>query len=239
MYKGNTCNSHTFKTILNHCLVLSLFFAVSAPVLAEQPTPIMSCTAISVPGKYILVTDLSASSSCITITASNVELKLDGHTITGPYAGADGASGISAVNVSGLNLKGPGILTNFGRGLSFSGVDTSSVKGITSEGNFFGFVINRYSSNLSENNEFKDNVATGNHQHGFTMNGASHNTLKSNYASNNLADGILLANGTSNVFNDNTATGNSIRDLYDANPYCDNNNWKDNTFYTSNQVCIH
>jgi hypothetical protein len=69
---------------------------------SSQPININSCTTINSPGHYRLAADLTfnpgpaglpSSSTCITIGASNVDLDLNGHTITGPGGGADGTAG--------------------------------------------------------------------------------------------------------------------------------------------------
>src|ERR1044072_6051707 len=71
---------------------------------SSQPIDLNGCTTINSPGQYRLVAnltfnagpaDLPSSSTCLTIGASNVDLNLNGHTITGPGGGADGAAGRS------------------------------------------------------------------------------------------------------------------------------------------------
>src|SRR5262249_9879245 len=164
----------------------------------------------------------TSTGTCITISASNVSLDLNGHSITGPSGGGDGTSGITSAGQTKLTIKGAGVISNFGRGVDFEGVDGSEVRGVTVSGNFFGFVVNRdfvtpNLSNLSEGNLFRFNTATGNAQHGFTINGGSNNSFLNNVASNNGAAGILLAVGTGNQFRFNTAQGNA-GDLADNNP---------------------
>lgn len=45
-----------------------------------------------------------SSSTCITVEASDVDLKLNGHTITGPGDGSDGAAGVSPQNNNNTDL---------------------------------------------------------------------------------------------------------------------------------------
>lgn len=284
-------------TGLTVCVLVGLLFALAGAVQADDAIPISSCTTISMPGEFELIANLTASpgTTCITITASDVELELNGHTISGPGGGVDDfKAGIQVVGVMDVEIEGPGVVTGFARGIDFNGVDDSEVKGVTAMGNFFGFVVNRDFftpdlTNLSENNEFEDNVSTGNNVHGFTLNGASNNQFEDNIASNNSDVGILLFDGTGNeveenttngngmdgikvgggatsgghVIEENTANGNdvhgihilagstdntieentalnnnSVDDLVDDNPNCDDNTWEDNQFGTANQTCI-
>src|ERR1043165_9209904 len=91
---------------------------------SSQPININSCTTINSPGQYRLAADLTfkpggpaglpSSSTCITIGASNVDLDLNGHTITGPGGGADGTAGISVTAKTMVDIKGPGVITIFG-----------------------------------------------------------------------------------------------------------------------------
>ena len=247
---------------LSSALVAGILFALPSKGQAAASVSINSCTTISSPGHYELVANLTSAVTCISINASHVKLKLNGHTITGPSGGSDGASGITVVGVTHVDIEGPGVITNFGRGVDFGGVDFSEVKGVTAIGNFFGFIVNGIPNNRSEKNWFRGNTATGNNQHGFTQNGASDNNFLNNVASNNGANGFEVLDGTSSQLKENTTNGNggagirlgtgsignSVRgntaqsnssvDLADDNPNCDNNVWMSNVFNTANQACI-
>lgn len=126
------------------------------------------------------------------------------------------------------------MVTNFTFGVNFQDLDSSTVQSVTSTGNFFGFVVNAG----SDGNLFSGNTASGNAQHGFTMNGASNNSFLNNVASNNGVNGIFLFAGTGNQFDGNTAQGNGGTDLVDNNAACDSNTWTNNVFNTKNQACI-
>ena len=194
-------------------ILTALLVALPWTGQAAPPVSINSCTTISTPGHYELVADLTSFTTCIRITASHVHLKLNGHTITGPFAGVDGTQGIQVVGVTKVDIEGPGVITNFGRGIDFEGVDFSEVKGVTSTGNFHGIVVQRdfvtpNLDNLSEKNWFRGNTSTGNAHHGFTLNGTSENNFVNNTASNNGESGIFLFNGTGNQVKVNTTNGN-------------------------------
>jgi parallel beta-helix repeat (two copies) len=202
-----------FKTVATTAFSLTILIGLLFPLTkigqADPPVSINSCQTITTRGHYKLVADLTSFDTCITVNASHVHLDLNGHTITGPFNFADGPSGIMVVGVTHVDINGPGVITNFGRGVDFEGVDFSEVKDVTSTSNFFGFVVNRDSNNnLSEKNWFRGNTSTANNQHGFTMNGASDNNFLNNVASNNGALGILIVDGSANQLKSNTTNGN-------------------------------
>lgn len=104
------------------------------------------------------------------------------------------------------------------------------------------------------------NTATGNTGDGITLVGSANkvtgNTADDNGGNglavaitsslNKLVDNIASANGQvgitvsglSNLIKGSEALANTVLDLEDTNPNCDNNKWKSNTFSTSSQACI-
>jgi parallel beta-helix repeat protein len=201
-------NKNTSKRIATPILlgtILSaLILAFSETSNAAPPIAINSCTEINTSGNYKLVADLTSESNCITIFASNVNLRLDGHTITG--AGANTLwSGILIVGQTNVNIKGPGVITNFAFGVHFSGTDSSEVTDVTATNNSHGFVL----TDFAEENSFRRNTATGNVSRGFFLEGASNNSFLSNVASNN-EFGFILGDGTGNHLKENTTNGNSV-----------------------------
>jgi parallel beta-helix repeat protein len=230
-------NTRAFKTFASTTfnLTLGLVFLLVLPVTshASQPIEINSCTTITASGDYKLVADLTAPGDCITVDASKVDLDLNGHSLTGPGQGSN-ASGILIVNETKVDIKGPGVVTNFSFGINFEGVDHSEVKGVTATGNRFGFIVNRDFAtpdlnNLSEHNWFRDNTVTGNNQHGFTLNGASNNNLVGNVASNNGVFGIFLFDGTGNQIKANTTNGNGADGIRAGQGISTEHTIKDNT----------
>ena len=57
------------------------------PTLTSTGTPLSACTDITTSGAYYLSTDLTSSNTCFRIDADNVDLNLNGHTLT--VTGAD------------------------------------------------------------------------------------------------------------------------------------------------------
>ena len=210
--------------------VVAIMQFTIAFALAADPTPVTTCgTVINTPGNYQLANDLlNCPGDGIDIVSSNVTLILNGHQIVGTDNGQEGltvgiAVGIGvATGVSQVKINGPATISNFGQsGLGFEGVSSSSVVGVTSTGNKFGFTVNAAfgagnPSLRSVGNKFNGNTATGNFGHGFTLNGADQNTFRGNDSSGNglipAGQGFLLFDATGNIvggntFNQNTGAG--------------------------------
>jgi parallel beta-helix repeat protein len=216
-------------------LTVGLVFLLVLPVTsqASHPIEINSCATITASGDYKLVADLAASGDCIKVEASKVDLDLNGHTVTGPGQGSD-ASGIIIVNETKVDIRGPGVVTNFSFGINFQGVARSEVKGVTATGNRFGFVVNRDFvtpdlNHLSEQNWFRENTATGNNQHGFTVSGGSNNNFVGNVASNNGGVGIFLFDDTGSQVKANTTNGNGEDGIRAGQGISTGHTIKDNT----------
>jgi parallel beta-helix repeat protein len=206
---------------------LTLLFAVQ--VWAADPIPVTTCgTVISAPGTYQLVNDLvNCPQDGIDIVSSDVHLILNGHQISGSGGAAQGnvntygiAVGIGVpTGVSNVKINGPATISNFGQGgVGFEGVSSSTVVGVTSTGNKFGFNVNAAfgagnPSLRSTGNKFNGNTATANAGHGFTLNGADQNTFRGNDSSGNGfvfgAEGFFLFDATGNVVEGNTFDQNN------------------------------
>ena len=206
---------------------------------------------IESPGAYYLATDLTCPGTAITILASDVHLRLDGHTLQGLSRLSEG---IEVLHATGIVIQGPGTVTGFGDGVTLGFVDSSRVIGVTATGNkTYGFGLL-----FSSNNLFQGNVATlnslgigifeGNENmliNNFLMNNsrgidlfvAYLNKFYANIANGNVL-GFNLVASTQNEIHGNTALSNSDQDMFDSQPNCDDNQWQGNRFDTANQECI-
>ncbi|MBZ5507554.1 MAG: hypothetical protein LAO78_19000 [Acidobacteriia bacterium] len=182
----------------------------------------------------------------------------------GISVGVGVASGNSHVHIVGpgtITNFGAGILFEQ---VSFSSVNNVI---INNNGASFaiggGFAAGCAEACPSTKNDFTGNTVSL-AEFGFILDGANDNTLRDNNASNTFigillalaatgndvranttnlnVGGIVLGIGGSDVTNNdithNTALNNAEADLFDANPNCDSNTWKHNTFVTANQPCI-
>lgn len=163
---------------------------------AAKVTSLTSCQAIRSPGKYRLDANVSTSSVlCFEITANDVTLNLNSHTITGNSA----AFGILVLGGSGAKIRGPGTVTSFGAGIDVNGTN-GSVRGVTAtENSFEGIDLE------SPGNTVKGNVTTSNSFGIFVDGGATGNTIIGNYSHGNSTDDLVDFNSNcdSNVWRGN------------------------------------
>lgn len=75
-------------------------------------------------------------------------------------------------------------------------------------------------------------------QFGIYLYKSTDNEIEENKVNGNFVLGIYNQIGTGIEVGENTALGNGAFDLIDDTFNCDNNEWEDNTFVTSNQPCI-
>ena len=214
-------------------LLAGVLSAIAGVAQAAGPPTAVSCgSAITAPGQYFLAADCTGAG--ITIAASDVHLKLMGHTMTGslPFVFFDG---VSASNVSHVHIEGPGTITNYNNGVNFVGVSDSHVEQVNATANRRGlYLFNSTTDTHVNNNVFSMNVLEG-----VIVDLSSDNHLNNNQSIGNGTYGIDVATGsTGNHVNGNTALGNGLFDLFDGNISCDNNKWNGNTFVSRNQSCI-
>jgi hypothetical protein len=221
----------TMKRLSLLILLAGLLAAVSVgPAMADPPMPVTCGQTIIAPGQYVLAGDCGPLG--ITIAASDVHLKLDGHTMTG----SSFLDGLVVLNVSHLHIEGPGTIRSYDVGIDFNGVSDSHVEQVTSVNNQRdGFGIDNVTNIHVNNSVFSMNGRVGLL---FATN-CTDNHVNNNQTVGNGSIGIQLNSGSNHV-NGNTALGNGQFDLYDGNANCDDNKWNGNTFNTSNNPsCIH
>src|SRR5436309_7448561 len=97
-------------------LLAGVLIVCAGQAAADTPTGVTCGSAITAPGQYFLMGDCMGAG--ITITASDVHLKLMGHTMTGslPLVFFDG---VSASKVSHVQIEWQGTITNYNHGIKF------------------------------------------------------------------------------------------------------------------------
>lgn len=206
---------------------------VAVPTAAAAPPMGVSCgSTISQPGDYFLMGDCSGVG--IRIAASDVKLKLDGHTMNGGVF----SSVFDGVDVSGSRVlvEGPGTITHYMLGIAlFPSSSGDEVIGTTTNANVQGVQIN------GSGDEVVYASASGNANGILLLPGATGNNVVANTTDGNGFAGIHLdAGATANEIHGNTALNNGSFDLADDNPGCDSNDWSGNHFAnSSNPSCIH
>jgi parallel beta-helix repeat protein len=187
-------------------IVLPLTLVAVAPTQAA--TKISSCpVTISAPGVYQVTQDLTYSGpdTAITILASNVDLHLGNHTLTGSGGAVWGVVVQSAANVSIHN----GTVQGFVVGIHLQGTVDNKVANLTSiQNGYSGIAVRVGSTGATVTN------CTAN-QNGFLGiqlgTGSSGNTLTRNTVNGNGVYGFYIVNGASfNTVTNNTANGNQV-----------------------------
>lgn len=238
----------------------------------HKATAITDCgTVINDSGRYFVANDLKECPDfAISITASHVEVELRGHTIQGTLGNNAIVANGGELGLSDLEIVGPGTVTGGTAGIAFANVHHSRVHGLTLVRNNFGMAVNSsdftsdttVAATVSTDNQFRDNLITGNTFHGITVNGGDENKFIHNNLSNNGSHGLFLftANkniarentadvnggsgidtgtfGSGNMINDNIALGNNGPDLRDENGDCVHNTWGNNSFGSNSPACI-
>ena len=205
----------------------------------HDATAITTCgTMISQPGRYFIANDLSGCAGIIvSITVSDVQLELRDHTILGdqtnPVISVNGGGTV----LSNVEIAGPGTVTGGITGIEFQDVHSSRVHNLVVVGNLNdGITVNTsipitVSAASTEtnhhDNEFHNNVVTGNRVNGITSTGGTNDEFRDNVVSGNSSDGISLTNGTNDEFRDNVVTGNLINGITVTGGM--NNEFRDNT----------
>ena len=196
-----------------------------AMAIYDCSTPININTA----GRYFLLKDLKQCSG-VSITASDVELELRGHTIQGSSSSVlinvDGGP----TSLSNIEIEGPGTLAGGGIGILFQNVHRSRVNNVVVAGNIFGIVVagtmmgsrntlgtvlraadlrslKTMAGTTSTDNEFRDNVVAGQLGHGVIVAGSNQNRFIHNNLSGNGGEGLLIS-GNKNIARHNTVDSN-------------------------------
>lgn len=232
---------------------------------ASAATTVTCGSMISTAGTYALAANCTGGG--ITITASDVTLNLNGHTMTGTSTDFDVSIGVlvdgRAQSLSGVSIAGPGKIAGYSSGVALigdddSGVSASRVSGLTAANNRnYGIQTSAVSGITVSGNTVKrntegiyisygsgdtviGNTANNNQYDGIVIGGLSTGETVRGNTTNGNYDGITLANGsTDNTISGNTAQQNRQYDLVDVNDSCDHNVWTGNSFRTANQPCIH
>ena len=214
-------------------LFLSAILALSAVSfsIALPPGGIASCSVITSPGSYFLVTDIVGSpnnaspfalNACMRINASNVDFDCAGYSITNDQNGSQygvmvyGYDNVTVRNCEIYNYTygirtassvSDHLLGNSIYGSNYTGIDVAG-NDIVIDGNYVqganmqGIRVSGYSNNLTGNTVTAANT-------GFYLQESEGGYLSGNNASGNSNDGFFLTNASSdNVLLDNVAQGN-------------------------------
>ena len=203
----NTASDARMGFVVLTGLALAL---VGTGVPVQAQTSITSCGfTITAPGAYVVGANLGPCPAAgILIEASNVQLTLNGHTITGTIPTSDAGVGVDpgAVGLSGILIQGPGFIRNFRAGIGIRNVDNIQITRVTSANNIdFDLAADTVTGLVLQQNVFARNGGVG-----LYLNGSSNGQVQNNDVSGNGASGMVLSGGSGNVVANNIVNGNNV-----------------------------
>jgi len=152
------------------CLLVSVLLCLQ---VASAQTPISSCKDINSPGYYYLTQNLiglkSGANYCIKISASNVVLDGNGHSLTG--SGTEYYDGVYVDSASNITVKNL-MVSGYSTGISLWYVNNSTITNVTAINNKEGVYL--YSSSY---NTIANVTANNNKYYGIYLLSSSNNTI--------------------------------------------------------------
>jgi parallel beta-helix repeat protein len=214
---------------LARLLPAALPISLMGIVPAHAATKITRCPfQITVPGTYLVAADLRCGGTAIMITASNVDLHLGGHTLTGSGAGA-GIDVEGAVSVSIHN----GTVRGFYDGIYLGGAQNCKLSSLTvDESSDVGIYLKQTTGTT-----VTDNTITGSGDRGISVFSANQNTVTRNTASGNYMGISVSDSGYGNTVARNTCTYNTDGIRIWVGPLL--NTFQDNTLNNNFYAGIH
>ncbi len=210
------------------------------PIILEEPPLPPTCYTKTSPGVCVVgnncscITDALANKTdcyakvvmnesvidhatgCANFSIDDMTLDCNGSAIDG--TGAANSYGTEAVSLENITLENC-VLTNWTRGMSFTGVNGSRVRNNTVAGCTQGIFLTLN----SVNNTVAGNNVSDNEQHGIgAYSGSVNNTVQRNTLIGNGATGMHFNNSGGNAIMYNNLTGNNISiSIEDGSPYND------------------
>jgi parallel beta-helix repeat protein len=220
---------------MRKAIIFALAFLLLLP-LVKADTYLTDCAELNVTGEtYYLTTDIinSPASTCMDITADNIVLDCQGHTIDG----VDSAPtyGIHAPTTTNITIKNC-VMTDWWNGIFLSTSSSVTLSNITSNSNYRGIYLNSAGSNNVIN------TTTNANSYGIYIDNVGSNTL-SNIKANSNSYGIYISWSNSNtiknsIIQDNTygiylnSAGSNL--IYNSLFNNTNNFYFGRTIYTNN-----
>jgi parallel beta-helix repeat protein len=243
--------------VVRSLLAAFALLALTGSAQAAVPTPVTSCgTTISAPGDYVLAADIDCAGgqTAIYVNSDDVNLSLNGHTITNV---GFMAVQVNKIPVTNVHVTGPGAITNSYIAMYTQRATNSGFDGITLEGNTFGAYMEfpgsgTYVHNINSHHSSNTAVVVYNPagidvsgntcsdgQIGILVSGGSGPAdVHGNTCTGNSYVGIYITSNGGHQIHANTATGNAVYDGYDETSGCGTNQWFGNLFGTFNQACV-
>ncbi|MEM4702895.1 MAG: LamG-like jellyroll fold domain-containing protein [Candidatus Pacearchaeota archaeon] len=220
-------SNSTEKNITTNMLDKTIFITLEPSVCRE----INESMTYNVPGDVLNSTE----QCCIKITASNVIVNGQGHTIDG--IDASNSYGIcvggseALTNVTVINTR----LTDWGHGVYYYNTSNSSITNVTANSNLYGIDI-QYSTTINISN----NNASYNSRDGIVLSASSSNNITNNILNSNggsYYQGLRLTSSSNNNNIINNTVNSNNRGIYLSSS--NNNNLSGNIVNSSNYEGIY
>jgi archaellum component FlaG (FlaF/FlaG flagellin family) len=168
-----------------------------------------------VTGDLELSSDLVCNGDGLNVTATNLTIHLNGHTIRGPGADSN-TTGIRVDGVREVRIRGPGLVTGFGTGIAYTGSSGGSIRDAYLLRNDIGVVLDGMTDTQVKQDNFDYNRIG-------VLNRGSDNTEMEHVIISRNEEGIRLENSKSvdvdfniimdsgtGVYMDKDSTGNEL-----------------------------
>jgi hypothetical protein len=162
-------------------------------VIAIQPSTIFAQTASDLCGSTItsdlqLTSDITCEEDGITVGGNNLTVNLNGFTISGP--GPDSSTtGILVQGFSGVKITGPGMVTNFGNGVAYTGATGGSMREVFVGTSDIGVLLDGTTGTVINHDYIADNRIG-------ILNRASHSTVLEELQMSSNDEGVRLEDST-------------------------------------------
>ena len=204
-------------------------FADGVPLGSGPPYTITQDTQLS---GDVDCSGLTSGQACITFGMDDIQLDLNGHTVTGPGSTSN-VNGVDTNTKNGVKIEGPGKVEKFDEGIFVNGSTQCRVRRIVVIRNNHGIDVDPADQNEIEDNivlnnnsgifiegaqnDVQKNEVHGNDDYGILiLNTATGNQIENNSVTTNGNSGIRLTSGTSdNTVNENIVLNNSSEDIED------------------------
>jgi hypothetical protein len=177
---------------MRHLFIASLLAFSALITVTSQPSTIMAQTSdlcgSTVTSNVQLTADITCEEDGITVAGDNLTVNLNGFTIRGD--GPDSTTtGILVDGVSGVNIIGPGMITDFGTGVAYTGATGGAMRDVYVGTNDICVLLDGTAGTTIHHDYIAD-CSVG------VLNRASHNTVVEELQMSSNDDGVRLEEST-------------------------------------------
>ena len=162
------------KAIIVLLIGLLVITTLGSAATVSPMIPLYNCQTVNSPGNYILQNNITVGGPCFILNSNNINLDLNGHTISG-----NGNSEAILSNANRVNIRN-GIIVNFSTGISLNGASFNIVENniIERSDNEGMYVF------LGSNNSIKNNKVIDGEYHGLSLENTLFNSVMGNVIKN-------------------------------------------------------